>query len=76
MGIEFREGSLVINSKNQYRLKKGDGDDPYYSYIPIGVCRLYRGHNTRLGAACSDWTEGGEQEETRRRCVQITLEPG
>ncbi|KAJ7313085.1 hypothetical protein JRQ81_004353 [Phrynocephalus forsythii] len=23
MGIEFREGSLVINSKNQYRLKKG-----------------------------------------------------
>uniref|UniRef100_A0A452QHA1 FACT complex subunit n=1 Tax=Ursus americanus TaxID=9643 RepID=A0A452QHA1_URSAM len=23
MGIEFREGSLVINSKNQYKLKKG-----------------------------------------------------
>ncbi|XP_051865745.1 FACT complex subunit SPT16 [Pristis pectinata] len=23
MGIEFREGSLVINAKNQYRLKKG-----------------------------------------------------
>ncbi|XP_041283569.1 FACT complex subunit SPT16-like, partial [Onychostruthus taczanowskii] len=23
MGIEFREGSLVINSKNQQRLKKG-----------------------------------------------------
>ncbi|KAG5841679.1 hypothetical protein ANANG_G00169230 [Anguilla anguilla] len=23
MGIEFREGSLVLNSKNQYRLKKG-----------------------------------------------------
>ncbi|KAJ1079028.1 hypothetical protein K5549_013331 [Capra hircus] len=25
MGIEFREGSLVINSKNQYKLKKGLG---------------------------------------------------
>ena len=24
MGIEFREGSLVINSKNQYKLKKGE----------------------------------------------------
>ncbi|NXW26177.1 SP16H protein, partial [Circaetus pectoralis] len=24
MGIEFREGSLVINSKNQHRLKKGE----------------------------------------------------
>lgn len=24
MGIEFREGSLVLNAKNQYRLKKGE----------------------------------------------------
>lgn len=24
MGIEFREGSLVLNAKNQYKLKKGD----------------------------------------------------
>ena len=24
MGIEFREGSLVLNSKNQYKLKKGE----------------------------------------------------
>lgn len=23
MGIEFREGSLVLNAKNQYKLKKG-----------------------------------------------------
>ena len=24
MGIEFREGSLVLNAKNQYKLKKGE----------------------------------------------------
>lgn len=24
MGIEFREGSLVLNVKNQYKLKKGE----------------------------------------------------
>lgn len=24
MGIEFREGSLVVNAKNQYKLKKGE----------------------------------------------------
>lgn len=24
MGIEFREGSLVLNAKNQYKLKRGE----------------------------------------------------
>lgn len=32
MGIEFREGSLVLNSKNQYKLKKGEVESlPRYS---------------------------------------------
>jgi hypothetical protein len=33
MGIEFREGSLVLNAKNQYKLKKG----PFPWCLCVGV---------------------------------------
>lgn len=35
MGIEFREGSLVLNAKNQYKLKKGE-----HLHVNIGSTRF------------------------------------
>ena len=35
MGIEFREGSLVLNAKNQYKLKKGPF--PWCVCVCVGV---------------------------------------
>lgn len=45
MGIEFREGSLVLNAKNQYKLKKGENlSQPVDFYL--------RGNYLRFNRAC------------------------
>uniref|UniRef100_A0A8C8JQL3 FACT complex subunit n=1 Tax=Oncorhynchus tshawytscha TaxID=74940 RepID=A0A8C8JQL3_ONCTS len=39
MGIEFREGSLVLNSKNQYKLKKGEKSSHCTVLLSRLLCR-------------------------------------
>lgn len=43
MGIEFREGSLVLNAKNQYKLKKGENlSQPVDFYVRGNDSRFNR----------------------------------
>lgn len=79
MGIEFREGSLVLNAKNQYKLKKGEriGLDLFSSiqhdtFVERGLCASPPGMVLSISLGFADLVnKEGKKEEQKKYALFI-----